>query len=72
MIAICINRSDNKYYKNHFFTIGEKYEYTTKENFWWIRNDKGRMIGFSDWQFKVSFKDLNKLREEKLIKLEIK
>lgn len=71
MVAICIHKSENKYHRNHRFTIGEKYEYFIQEGTWWVKNESDRMIGFQWWQFQGNFMDLGVWREKKLKQLDI-
>lgn len=66
MIAVCINRSENRYLKHHYFTIGQKYEYTIERDLWKIKNDKGKVKLFYSWQFMENFKDLSEMRLDKL------
>ena len=72
MLAICINRSQNRFQKNHHFIIGKKYTYgITKDGVYFLMNERGRTIGFSKWQFDANFNDISELRLNKLEELGI-
>ena len=74
MKVVCINKSNNRYMKHHYFTIGNHYickksDYTVDGidyTGFFIKNDRGKIISFNDWQLKQNFKLLDEIREEKL------
>ena len=72
MLAICINRSQNRFQKNHYFIVGKKYTYNiTKHGVYFLLNERGKVIGLNKWQFDENFKDVSELRINKLEQLGI-
>lgn len=72
MLAICINRSQNRFQKNHHFIIGKKYTYDiTKHGVYFLLNERRKVIGLNKWQFDENFKDISELRINKLEELGI-
>ena len=70
--VICLKNDPNTYSRCHYFTIGKIYDLHIISGNYYLKNDKGKTKGLSDWMLNTErFKmvELEEYRQEQIHQL---